>query len=398
MSETSNKNYGSPCISIHDNSKFYSLEPVDLNRNSAFEYNEDWLQNIIFDNVELLPVDEVDPIFGKLIPVCREIQTPVGPLDNLFINELGMLTLVECKLWRNPEARRKVVGQILDYAQEFSRWSYDDLLAAVQRTLKVNSNVLFDLVHQENSSIREHKFIDNVTRNLQKGRFLLLIVGDGIRESVENISSFLQDHAQLNFTFALVEQRIFKLPESLGQGLVVQPRILTKTVEIERAVIRVEGNNIIVDSPTSEKTVSKNAGKRRGNITEQIFYESLSKISPNLSDDLQNFFEMTNKLGLFIETGSSGLMLKTEEPKFNFALFHRDGYMRNYACGGSILGEKYLEELAIIIGNAKVHTASDGFSSTVKKNNDTYVLISEALQKKNEWLELITNIVSEQNA
>ena len=106
MSETSNKNYGSPCISIHDNSKFYSLEPVDLNRNSAFEYNEDWLQNIIFDNVELLPVDEVDPIFGKLIPVCREIQTPVGPLDNLFINELGMLTLVECKLWRNPEARR----------------------------------------------------------------------------------------------------------------------------------------------------------------------------------------------------------------------------------------------------------------------------------------------------
>ncbi len=34
--------------------------------------------------------------------------------------------LVEAKLWRNPEARRKVIGQILDYAKELSRWNYED--------------------------------------------------------------------------------------------------------------------------------------------------------------------------------------------------------------------------------------------------------------------------------
>ena len=29
--------------------------------------------------------------------------------------------LIECKLWRNPEARREVVGQILDYAKVLTR-------------------------------------------------------------------------------------------------------------------------------------------------------------------------------------------------------------------------------------------------------------------------------------
>ncbi|MBA1446996.1 MAG: hypothetical protein FE835_19340 [Gammaproteobacteria bacterium] len=120
--------------------------------------------------------------------------------------------------------------------------------------------------------------------------------------------------------------------------------------------------------------------------------------TPDLPNELRDFFESTNELGLILEAGASGLMLKTEDRKFNFALFHRDGYIRNYACGDTSLGKKYLEALANIIGNARVYIASDGFGSTVKKNNDNYVSISEALLKKNEWLELITNIMFEQNA
>ena len=37
-------------------------------------------------------------------------------LDNLIMTNRGQLALVEVKLWRNPEARRKVVAQALDYA------------------------------------------------------------------------------------------------------------------------------------------------------------------------------------------------------------------------------------------------------------------------------------------
>ena len=47
------------------------------------------------------------------------------------MNEEGYLTLVETKLWRNPEARRTVVAQIIDYASHLSTWTYDELRQAV---------------------------------------------------------------------------------------------------------------------------------------------------------------------------------------------------------------------------------------------------------------------------
>ena len=51
---------------------------------------------------------------ATLTPLCTELRTEAGALDIAFINQFGRLTLVECKLWRNPEARRKVVAQALD--------------------------------------------------------------------------------------------------------------------------------------------------------------------------------------------------------------------------------------------------------------------------------------------
>src|SRR6516225_9199801 len=44
--------------------------------------------------------------------------------------------LVECKLWKNPEARRQVVAQTLDYVSALSRWSYADLQAKVAAALR----------------------------------------------------------------------------------------------------------------------------------------------------------------------------------------------------------------------------------------------------------------------
>ena len=89
--------------------------------------NEAWLRDTLLQYPDILPIREIAPSFGPLIPLCRELRTSVGPVDAVFINRHGLLTLVECKLWRNPEARRKVVGQVLDYASAISRWSYSDL-------------------------------------------------------------------------------------------------------------------------------------------------------------------------------------------------------------------------------------------------------------------------------
>jgi len=99
--------------------------------------------------------------------------------------------LVECKLWRNPEGRREVVGQILDYAKELSRWSSSDLHREVNRRLKRDGNPLLEMVRAVEPKVDEIQFNDALTANLRRGRFLLLIVGDGIREGVEAIAEYL---------------------------------------------------------------------------------------------------------------------------------------------------------------------------------------------------------------
>jgi len=242
----------------------------------------------MFDNPNLLPVDEIEPAFSPLIPVSRELPTPSGPLDLLFINPSGMLTLVECKLYRNPEARRKVVGQILDYAKEFSQWSYEDLEEAIKAPGEEFD--LYKLANQFSGEIEEEVFIDTVSRNLKRGRFLLLILGDGIREGVESISEFLQMHANLNFAFALVEETIYSIPESMGEGFLVQPRVIARTVEIERALIQLEHESMVMESLSKpQKTASKEGSRIK--ITEEEFYNELKQADSKASQELPDFLE-----------------------------------------------------------------------------------------------------------
>jgi hypothetical protein len=81
------------------------------------------IQALVHAHPACLPITEIDPMFAGPVPICTELNTPAGPIDNFMVTPSGLPVLVECKLWRNPEGRREVVGQILDYAKELSRWS-----------------------------------------------------------------------------------------------------------------------------------------------------------------------------------------------------------------------------------------------------------------------------------
>ena len=144
---------------------------------------EDVLRDLLYANPAMLPLRELEPGIGRVIPVARELNVPdVGRIDALLVDEHGRLIIVECKLWRNPQARREVVGQILDYARALARFSYDDLQREVSAATKRPGNVLFELVRDAGGEMDEARFVDRVSRDLAAGRFILLIVGDGITE------------------------------------------------------------------------------------------------------------------------------------------------------------------------------------------------------------------------
>jgi hypothetical protein len=98
------------------------------------------------------------------------LVTQAGPIDVLMVTPSGLPILVECKLWRNPKARREVGGQILDYAKELSRWSLSDLQREVSRRLGQQGNSLLEMVRRVDPAIDETAFNDALTANLRRGR------------------------------------------------------------------------------------------------------------------------------------------------------------------------------------------------------------------------------------
>lgn len=222
-----------------------ALTPLTLGGGGVSEAE---LQQLLHSHPACLPVAEIDAMFRDPVPICTELNTPAGPIDNFLVTPSGLPVLIECKLWRNPEMRRQVVSQILDYAKELGRWTSSDLQREASRRLGRTGNVLLELVRAAGHDVDEAEFNDSLTLNLRRGRFLLLIVGDGIREGVEAITEYIQAHAGLHFTLGLVELPIFVTPS--GDRIVV-PRVLARTQTLVRTVIAVPEGMTVVDDAMS---------------------------------------------------------------------------------------------------------------------------------------------------
>jgi hypothetical protein len=211
--------------------------------------SEAWIQDLVQRHPACLPIEEIDPIFANPVALCKELNTPAGPIDNFLITASGLPVLVECKLWRNPEGRREVVGQILDYAKELALWSSSDLQREVTRRVGGEGNPILRLLAEAGHEIDEIAFNDALTLNLRRGRFLLLIVGDGIREGVETIAEYMQRHLGLHFSMGLVEMPIFIMPDN---SRLVTPRVLSRTSITTRNVISLPDGHALEEADENE--------------------------------------------------------------------------------------------------------------------------------------------------
>ena len=217
------------------------LQRVPLGSSTASGgVDEVTLQDLLFQFPQALPIATIDPAYAPAVPICRELALPAGYADALYVNHLGRLTLAEFKLWRNPQARREVIGQILDYAKDLASWGYEDLQRQVSLALGQSGNALYDLVRRQSPDLNEAEFVDNVSRHLRRGEFLLLIIGDGIQEGAANIVDFVQRHSGLHFNLAMVEAALYR---DAANRLIVQPRVLARTEIVQRFVV--DGSHVV---------------------------------------------------------------------------------------------------------------------------------------------------------
>ena len=219
------------------------------------DFQEAWLQELLAKEPSILPTASVDPIYAPLFCIGREIAVASGSIDNLYISPKGYIVIVETKLWRNPEARRVVVGQIIDYAKDLKEWDYEKLDAAYRSYNKSISGIFSAML--SNCLLREDNeaaFVDITEKNIKQARFLLMIVGDGIREGVERMAEFLNETPNMQYRLALCELEVYNLGNN--ERLVI-PQLTTKTTVVERGIIRVEGpsESIKIEMSKDEKAL-----------------------------------------------------------------------------------------------------------------------------------------------
>ena len=358
-------------------------------------YDENWLQALIDAHPAVLPVSDIEPALVPLTAVCRELPLPSGYVDNLLVTPDGGIVVVETKLWRNPQARREVVGQVLDYAKDLAAFSYDQLEAAVAIARRDRGSKLFDIVcGPEAEADDERRFVDAVSRNLRLGRLLLLIVGDGIQESAERLGDFLQRYVGAQFTLSLVELSLWRLP--MGQGVLVQPRILMRTVQIERAVVRIDGGMTLTPAPLpADTTVSRST-----TLSETQFFEHLAQVQADLPERLRTFLTELEPLGVYTDV-KRGLSIRWRGPddrSFHLGVVDRTGGVGtdyvNWSAdsvGRVDLSHAYLDHLAPLVGGVVRRTPKQtGWWVSV---DGAYPQLDRLLDRAEDWKEAIVSYI-----
>lgn len=147
--------------------------------------DESALETLLADAPELLGAREKRA-------VVRQLQVPgVGQLDICAVGPSGTLTLVECKLRRNPEIRRTVVGQIFAYAAGLWGQTYEQF----DRLFKARgTTALDDAVRALSEDWDETVFRETVSNNLRDGRFDLVVAVDAVTDELKQIVRYLNDH------------------------------------------------------------------------------------------------------------------------------------------------------------------------------------------------------------
>jgi len=151
------------------------------------------LQRFLLQYAELIPLDEIDLATAPLLCIGFEVNVASGSQDVLYLDMTGMLTIVETKLKKNPEARREVVGQILEYAADTSNWTISDLEERANKFFsgkdcppeyfgrslsEVVEKFLFATDSLSPDGFSYETFSDSVKANIERGHLRLIIAVD----------------------------------------------------------------------------------------------------------------------------------------------------------------------------------------------------------------------------
>ena len=328
------------------------LEPLEERRFST----EDELQSLIAEHPGLLGGEQIrpgDPL--RWICVCREKGVAEIPdaaarwaVDLLVIDQDAIPTLIEVKRGANPEIRRAIVGQMLEYAAHAAgSWTADELRRAFEETTRASGldpgDELATLLQTDGEPDADD-FWRKVAVNLDAKRLRLLFVADDIPDPLKRIAAFLNEQ---------------------------MPDIEVLAVEVKQF----HGGSSQMIIPRVTGNIAASPGKTRQRLTPESFLQNFADVE--VRRVAKNLLETARRHGAILYWGDRGVSVRAKCSKWSGPvtvawLYHqprRDGWMRtrDFSFGAAVFDydPPPEEELRVALERWANEFSRDDFSEDV---------------------------------
>jgi len=287
-------------------------------------FDENYLQELLAAHPEILPVQAIRDDIGSLICIGREVAISSGSIDNLYLSTAGYPVIVETKLWRNPQARREVLSQTLDYVKDVVRKDFEwfEKQWALFRPPqgKEPPSLLEELSKVSDDEIEETFIVDRVNRALAHGDVIALIVGDGIETRLQELVTHLcRDSSHLRYSLALVELGCYEIGGEHSNEILVVPRIVQDIEPVQRAYVRVEVAETLQDQVKVTPVVTSDTDETkhsRVSLNEEDFLLAVQQSGGRECADLmqQLYSDLAKEFSLEPDFKAAAVMLKVPHP------------------------------------------------------------------------------------
>jgi len=154
------------------------------------------LRDLLVQEPALLPLSEIG-INGHAPVAIKEFGLPgAGTSDVIVIDESGAIAIVECKLATNPERKRAVIGQVLDYASALHMMDFDEFDLRVRQNTGHDLESLIKLATQEDFEFDSDKFGQTISEALTTGSFSLVIAIDEMDEDLRRVLDYVSSRSK----------------------------------------------------------------------------------------------------------------------------------------------------------------------------------------------------------
>jgi hypothetical protein len=242
------------------------------------------LQELLAKHPDLLAGDQIDSVEPRRwLLITREMAVASEEdgaerwsLDHLFVDQDAVPTLVEVKRSANTDIRRKVVGQMLDYAANaVAYWPLEKIQAKFQDCCAKRQQDPEDVLTTFLGDDRDtDDFWQQVKTNLQAGRVRLVFVADSIPAELRRIVEFL------NSQMDPAEVLAIEVKQFVGSGMTtLVPRVLgqTETARRRRSLGAKPGKQW--DEPMFMAALAEQKGDEARRVAEEL----LNWIAPQVT-------------------------------------------------------------------------------------------------------------------